>query len=360
MNSLNQTIFSALKLGLGLAFGLGLGLASEARAAVYYVDNKVTNASDNNSGSATSPWRTIQRGANSLRPGDTLYVRAGNYAPFVVNTEGSATAGDIVISAAPGDERKVLISGTGYTGPRGIINIKGKSHVQILGFHLRNAKTDGIYVEGSISGERGIRIANNKVEITGNSGIYAAGLVMGQTIGVNEYRLFDLLIENNDVSRTNEPDGGNEAITVGGGLNGFVIRNNVVHDSQQYGIDCKLGCINGKIYGNHIYNIEKHGIYLDSASRTLANIEVYNNKIHNCTNGITLARESNREPKVPVVRDVLIYNNLVHDNKKYGIMVYKHIWDTGTGDLKDVTITSNTIYRNALDGIGKFQDRCRI
>ena len=53
---------------------------------VYYV---ATNGSDDSFGSSDQPWRTIQRAANTLAPGDTAIVRAGVYQERVeINVNG--------------------------------------------------------------------------------------------------------------------------------------------------------------------------------------------------------------------------------------------------------------------------------
>ena len=53
---------------------------------VYYV---ATNGSDDSFGSDDQPWRTIQKAANTLAPGDTVIVRAGLYQERVeINVNG--------------------------------------------------------------------------------------------------------------------------------------------------------------------------------------------------------------------------------------------------------------------------------
>ena len=55
---------------------------------VYYVDSVVGN--DNNNGTQTSPWKTIQRAVNDLLPGDTAYL-AGTFRESVnFNNNGTA------------------------------------------------------------------------------------------------------------------------------------------------------------------------------------------------------------------------------------------------------------------------------
>ena len=322
---------------------------ASAPMSVRYVDARHPAARDDNPGSEARPWKTIQKAANTLAPGQAVYVKAGTYAPFTINVHG--TPGEYVtFSAAPGDEHKVVIDGTDDTSAnRQCIYAKGKSYIRINGFRCYNALNSGIWVEGSDAGTVGIRITNNQVYKTGNAGIMCAGLIMGRTTQ-QEDRLQDVIIEHNDISRTNEPRGGNECISVGGGVDGVIVRHNYVHDSEQYGIDFKFGVQDGAIYDNHIHTMEKHGIYLDTASRYVKNVVVYDNTIYDCTNGIVMARESGGTSKT--LQFVAIYNNLVYDNRKFGVMAYRHKRDDNrTGVFADVQIFNNTIFRNGRDGV---------
>jgi pectin methylesterase-like acyl-CoA thioesterase len=62
---------------LASAFGL---VAQPARCTTYYVS---ASGKDTNAGTITSPWLTIQHAANSVKAGDTVYVRAGVYKEVV-------------------------------------------------------------------------------------------------------------------------------------------------------------------------------------------------------------------------------------------------------------------------------------
>jgi len=66
------TILAAI-LGLVLAM-LSRGVAYAA--ATYYVS---PNGNDSAAGTSASPWRTIQKAASTLQPGQTAIVAAGNY-----------------------------------------------------------------------------------------------------------------------------------------------------------------------------------------------------------------------------------------------------------------------------------------
>src|SRR5262245_31234385 len=77
---------------------LGLLASGVAHAATYSVS---TSGNDNNSGAMGSPWLTLQHAADTVAPGDTVIVEAGNYAGFNLETSGTANA-PIVFQAQPG------------------------------------------------------------------------------------------------------------------------------------------------------------------------------------------------------------------------------------------------------------------
>ncbi|MCI0702667.1 MAG: DUF1565 domain-containing protein, partial [Planctomycetia bacterium] len=55
---------------------------------------------DSGNGSETNPWKTLQKAANNARAGDMIVVRAGTYAGFQIETDGTA-ANPIVFKADP-------------------------------------------------------------------------------------------------------------------------------------------------------------------------------------------------------------------------------------------------------------------
>jgi hypothetical protein len=59
----------------------------------YYVS---ASGNDNNAGTVSAPWRTIQKAANTVSAGDTVQVRAGTYNEIVtMKTSGNAASGYI-------------------------------------------------------------------------------------------------------------------------------------------------------------------------------------------------------------------------------------------------------------------------
>jgi parallel beta-helix repeat protein len=64
-----------------------------------------TNGSDSNSGSKSSPWKSLYTSIKKLDPGDTLYVREGTYAfggENIIATSGTSS-NPITITAYPGE-----------------------------------------------------------------------------------------------------------------------------------------------------------------------------------------------------------------------------------------------------------------
>jgi len=84
-------------------------LTGVAFPAEYYV---APDGDDRGPGSVDQPLRTLSRGVKVLRPGDTLWIRAGEYREsVVVQAEGTADQ-PITVAAVPGDEGKVVIKGS--------------------------------------------------------------------------------------------------------------------------------------------------------------------------------------------------------------------------------------------------------
>lgn len=342
-----------------------LGLQNKPKIAenprrIIYVASQARQSGD---GTRGRPFRQLQIAVNKAGPGTKIVVAPGEYEP--VRIKKSGTESDPIILAAQSDAAgQVIIDGTG-TKVRGLIEIRGASYVTVSGFRLQNAPRDGVFVEGTIEGERGIRILDNDIDTTGNSAIFVAGIVMRFITKVDEYRLFDVLVQGNRITNTNTPKGVNEAISLGAGVDGFVIRNNHIFESRQYGIDAKAGAINGSITDNVIHGIERHGIYIDAGSRTVANIDIQRNAVFGVRNGIVLARESNRDPEHPNLHSIRVIDNLVFDVDEFGIKAYRHPDDSGIGQFDDVTIGGNCICdidRDAirLGGIGKFAKDIKV
>ncbi len=77
----------------------------------YYVDNRDANADDNGPGTKARPFRTINKAAQLLRPGERVVIASGTYRECVRPARGGTSPSQMISSeAAPG--AKVVIKGS--------------------------------------------------------------------------------------------------------------------------------------------------------------------------------------------------------------------------------------------------------
>jgi hypothetical protein len=79
---------------------------SSVHAAVYYVSTKGNDNTGN--GSSSKPWRTINKAANQVRPGDTVNVLAGVYREHVVLSQDGTSRNRIVFQGERGSKGEWL------------------------------------------------------------------------------------------------------------------------------------------------------------------------------------------------------------------------------------------------------------
>ncbi len=88
-------------LRIAVVFACTLLLLAEGMGAVYVVDNRHPNASDANPGTADRPFKTINRAAQLVQPGDTVIVKAGIYREHVRLTRSGKAGLPITFVADP-------------------------------------------------------------------------------------------------------------------------------------------------------------------------------------------------------------------------------------------------------------------
>jgi parallel beta-helix repeat protein len=192
----------------------------------YYVS---TTGSDSNSGSSASPWKTIQRAANTLIAGDTVVVTAGTYSERVQLTV-SGVAGKPITFQAQGT---VVTKG---------FNIQA-SYVKVTGFEVANTSGtawsdrtvgSGFYLSGSNN-----EISGNYIHDSVAAGIYFTSsanstVVSGNRIafavecGIYVQGSGNLLVSN-DISHTRSI-GGSDADGIRFFGSGNTVRKNYIHD----------------------------------------------------------------------------------------------------------------------------------
>jgi hypothetical protein len=146
---LSSRFLSFFILSLMLVTGLSLWVvpASDAEAATYYV---ATTGSDSNSGTAASPFRTIEHGVTPLRPGGTLLVKNGTYTAGWgpgMPPAGTSWASPVTLKAYPGHRLVIVPPGSHDTlsPPNNpTMNLSGTQYVIIDGFVL-DGKRSPVY-----------------------------------------------------------------------------------------------------------------------------------------------------------------------------------------------------------------------
>ncbi|HEC76362.1 MAG TPA: DUF1565 domain-containing protein [Thermoplasmatales archaeon] len=309
---------------------------------IYYVDQNHPLANDSNPGIEDLPWKTIGKASTTLQAGDTVFVKRGIYNEIVIPKNSGSNGDYISYIAYHGDE--VIIDGKDISLPddlAGLFHISNKSFIKISGFKIMNAgchdNNAGILVYNSSH----IIIENNYVHNTTSSGI-----------GVWESS--HIIIDGNEVELACN-DGEQECITIATTSN-FEVKNNHVHHGGAgtlggEGIDAKDGSLNGKIYGNHVHDLNRLGIYVDAWNKHTYNIEVFQNVVYNCTSGFAVASE-----RGGLLENVRIYNNVAYHNEWAGIEIGG--WDYGyKHPMRNITIVNNNFCNNGGEwGVGVYHE----
>ncbi|MBV1870790.1 MAG: right-handed parallel beta-helix repeat-containing protein [Gammaproteobacteria bacterium] len=308
--------------------------ANAVVAGAYYVSG---NGSDSNDGLSRSeggdgPWRTIQHAAQTLRAGETVYVREGTYSEYApiqgsskvwgVRPKNSGTANGYISYIAYPGERVIL--DTNFQSA--CFTLYGIKYVRIEGFEMRNCSGAGIWVRSGSSTENSHLVlnANHIHGINDSAGRNVAGIRMdhvgystisnniihnvrvggehnGNAAGVLSYRMHNVIIENNEffdifsgifhkapanevrksgIFRKNLFHDTSRAIyintneTISGYHNGTEVNHNVVYESGRFIYDhthqAKTQNTGLKVYNNTIIGTE-FGI------RGFDKVEFYNN-----------------------------------------------------------------------------------
>jgi hypothetical protein len=318
-------------------------------AHTYYV---ATTGSDSNNGSARSPWRTLQNAADQVQAGDTVVVRAGSYAGFIMGWD-TPTAGEAGApitfeadpAAAPGS---VVINAQNSKTHVGIDLEPGCDYITIAGFTIVGAGGIATYPnKGS-----GIKVTGNNDSVLGNT---VTGIDYG--FGITSDGANFVVIRNNTVSGTGNHGNADygHGIYVAGSTDGAVVVGNVLHDNAYIGLhingDASTTGGNGLlthalIAGNRIYNNGQNGINADGIQSSV----IENNLIYGYQGfGIALYQI---DASGPSANNVIVNNTVVSTVAGAGAAV--RILDAGTGNalLNNILLGGGGIaYRISSDSL---------
>jgi hypothetical protein len=310
---------------------------------VYYV---AANGNDSNPGTEAQPFRTMKRGASSLKPGDTLYVKNGTYvgsSQLRGIPSGSTWSAPVTIAAYPG-HRPTIVAEPRDTA----LYFVGNHYIIIDGFIIDAAGGggDGIKItyETGVPTAHHIRIKNSEIKNADGQGIgvgsefnefinlnvhhnglncFEAGKCHGIYIATNNNLVHGGTWHNNEsygVHLYSRPD----SRSVGPSNN--IVRNALVYNNGSVGIGVVHGADN-HVYNNVVYR-NKRGIWVLTTDGVINNNMVYNNP----DGGISVGYPRNT-----------ISNNIIYSNGN-GLEVYPH-----DRPVSGVIIKNNIAAKNVLN-----------
>ncbi|MEW5868715.1 MAG: right-handed parallel beta-helix repeat-containing protein [Chloroflexota bacterium] len=301
--------------------------AAPTTGASYYV---APTGEDANPGTLEEPWQTIQKAADTLLAGDTVYIRAGVYPERVLPQNSGSPGSQITYTAYPGEQP--IIDGAAITLPddlAGLFEISGKSHIRVSGLRAINAGPHRDNAAFLVLDSSDITIQNTSTSNTSSSGI---GVWDSQNI----------LIEGNRVELAGV-GGGQECITMAIS-SGFTIRNNTVIDCHKEGICTKDGSSAGQVYGNRVSRSQAVNIYVDAWDKPTHDIHLFQNVASDSieSSGFTVASEMGG-----LLSNIRLENNIAYHNATYGIEISTCC--SASHPMQSIAILNNTLYANGVD-----------
>ena len=279
----------------------------------YYV---ATNGDDTNTGGEFSPFKTVAKAITMVAPGDTVYLRAGDYTEKIVANVSGLFGARIKIAGYPDETVNMDMSETSMTAAEGAVTVRA-GFVTIDNLQITNPTTNGVYVATaeastvqnitipSYSGY-GIRVSNTtpgkqnsyiqNCNILGNGdgitvsradGGYwyignnkVSGTGKGISVGSADGPAHHIIVRSNEITATSST-----AIDMGGGTyyaDYFVVESNTVRNPQVSGQSVRfspglttIGCI------QRFNVIDSH--HLEYYLYPPVSCKVYNNTVSNST-----------------------------------------------------------------------------
>jgi len=307
---------------------------------VYYVAKDGSNSWD---GSLEHPWLTIQKAADTMVAGDTVYIKEGVYTERVITQQSGLPDKFITYMAYPGHKSVIDAGGSGTA-----FSIVGKSHIKISDLEIRNAGDWGILVEDS----RNIEIRNAKVSYSNLENIQIRG------------DSSQVLVESCEVSHSQDYSGIDIYQYNNGRPHHVIVKNCVAHHNQQFAGIASEQADNLIIDSNICYNNEL-GIDIGSGDKNI----IRNNTVYECETGIALSSNEDSEVYDNIIYDVqdetmysycFVANGEAHARNKwyrnivyncgFGIYETKWDWQGNEGISSDHEFYNNLFYNIGTHG----------
>ena len=105
-------------------------ICSTSWASTYYING--ANGNDANPGSPSAPWKTIGKANNTLKAGDTVYIKKGTYKE-TIHPSCSGEKGSYITYARDGSDEVII---TGISGPGA--NLENRKYIIVDGINIIN------------------------------------------------------------------------------------------------------------------------------------------------------------------------------------------------------------------------------
>lgn len=307
----------------------------------YYVST--TTGNDNNTGTLTEPFKTIQKAADIATAGDTVNIREGTYYEEVFFKDKHGTNNALITIQAYNNEN-VIVDGRNIPNKwnHSIIKTTNTSYLRITGLTLSNSAFCGIWINALANW---ITIDNNTITNCSSNGFY--------TETSTPYTITHISFTHNIVDNVNNNWSGNgstfnEAVTFRN-VQYFDISYNHISRCGKECLDAKHGSAYGTIHHNTIdtsttlgvNNYNHIGIYIDAFNEHDHDITIYNNYVYG-SNGSGIA--VGVEQPTGSLDNIRIYNNIIDVTwiSACGILIVN--W----GTIQDEPISDISIYCNTV------------
>ncbi len=214
--------------------------APTGKGVCYYVS---PTGSDSNSGTSAAPFRTIQRAADVVNPGDAVIVGDGIYSNSATSavgralisvTRGGASGSPVKFQAQ--NSHGAILDGLNSTTAEGFAI--GADYVTVQGFEIRGFSYDGI------SNSRGGQFLDIVGNLIHDIGRYCTDTAIGK-VGIFL------------------------------SINNVTVERNAIYNIGRYSTG-ENGCSNSTTY----YQSNDHGIYIDGASNVIVRNNLFWHNVH--------------------------------------------------------------------------------
>jgi len=265
-----------------------------------------TAGSDTNPGTATAPWRTIQKALDTLRMGEIALVHGGVYNENLVFRHAGLPSNPITVRNFPGEQPVVRPALVSPSYPLRLTT--GAAYFRFQGFVVEDAvgaSIQNIYGAGTNPGAHDYEISNCDIRGAQNS--------TGMFIDNTNYHVWIL---GNRVHDNNEPLPSHQHQAIYVEANDSVIADNLVyHETNGWGIqvrtDQPTGPNNVAVVNNVAADNSIGGIIIE---HTATNTSIVNNIVYGNGWGILGYFSTGDHPNDPVGAGNKAWRNLAYAN----------------------------------------------